>query len=511
MHDLALDRAAPAPIGDQLAARLRAAIAGGAYLPGQRLPTEHDLCRDLGVSRTTVRRALGRLTAEGLLIRHAGRGTFVAPPPPPPSEEPPAVAELVVTVPNERRLWLPQQAAAAWNAAHPERPVRLHFRVTGSGMLYHGMSRAIGRGEAGDIALVDSAWVAEYAARGYLEPFADADPELAAAIDADLMPAIRAQNAWRGEGFALPAEVDFSGLWFRKDWFAAEHIAPPTTWTWDEMRAALARFATARARRRYALGPFPLAFAGGAAAAETATFQLLGVLWAAGAEIFAQGEVVLDGAAARAAVAFVADLVNADCLAPPEVVDEPSNGAALAFAAGSVAMALGGTYEGTLIRAAAGWDDATFRQRAGFLPVPAGPDGAPVSVLGGLSWVVSRQSRQPGLALALLQRAAQPDLLLPAARESGQSPATLSATAALDPAADPELHAAATLFAHARPRPPIPEYARVSEQLTHMFESAIRGEATPARAVAEAAMVIAGIAGLPRRGQRARPELAGAA
>ena len=47
------------------------------------------------------------------------------------------------------------------------------------------------------------------------------------------------------------------------------------------------------------------------------------------------------------------------------------NGALEAFAEGQAAFALGGTYENFLIQHAAGWDTETFRQRAGFVPIPA--------------------------------------------------------------------------------------------------------------------------------------------
>ncbi|GAA1392037.1 GntR family transcriptional regulator [Luteococcus peritonei] len=48
--------------------------------PGDKLPTEADLCEAYKVSRITVRRALGDLEREGLLVREQGRGTFVARP-----------------------------------------------------------------------------------------------------------------------------------------------------------------------------------------------------------------------------------------------------------------------------------------------------------------------------------------------------------------------------------------------------------------------------------------------
>lgn len=56
-----------------IAAVLRSAITGGQYKPGDTLPSEAELATEFGVSRDTVRRALGRLTQEGLLTPGRGR------------------------------------------------------------------------------------------------------------------------------------------------------------------------------------------------------------------------------------------------------------------------------------------------------------------------------------------------------------------------------------------------------------------------------------------------------
>lgn len=53
-------------------------LADGKLKPGARVPSENELVRECGVSRMTANRALRELAAEGLLVRVAGIGTFVA-------------------------------------------------------------------------------------------------------------------------------------------------------------------------------------------------------------------------------------------------------------------------------------------------------------------------------------------------------------------------------------------------------------------------------------------------
>lgn len=56
---------------------LRESIAIGHYKPGDMIPAEAELVETYGVSRVTVRKALDNLTAQGLLQRVVGVGTFV--------------------------------------------------------------------------------------------------------------------------------------------------------------------------------------------------------------------------------------------------------------------------------------------------------------------------------------------------------------------------------------------------------------------------------------------------
>ena len=79
---LRLDRGSAAPLHAQLREAILEAIEGGRWRPGDRLPSETDLCRRFDISRTTVRQALTMLELEGALRREQGRGTFVAEPAP---------------------------------------------------------------------------------------------------------------------------------------------------------------------------------------------------------------------------------------------------------------------------------------------------------------------------------------------------------------------------------------------------------------------------------------------
>jgi GntR family transcriptional regulator, transcriptional repressor for pyruvate dehydrogenase complex len=65
--------------------RLGTAIKLGLLEPGARLPAERELCRQLGISRSTLRQALTALVQSGHLHATRGRsgGTFVAESPPP--------------------------------------------------------------------------------------------------------------------------------------------------------------------------------------------------------------------------------------------------------------------------------------------------------------------------------------------------------------------------------------------------------------------------------------------
>ncbi len=64
----------------QLIELIKENIEEGVWAPGDRIPSELELCDFYGVSRTVVRQALRELETDSLIVRRKGKGTFVAKP-----------------------------------------------------------------------------------------------------------------------------------------------------------------------------------------------------------------------------------------------------------------------------------------------------------------------------------------------------------------------------------------------------------------------------------------------
>ena len=72
-----IDPRSPTPLYDQIAARIRVAIAAGELEPGQPLPSVRRLAGRLRINPATVVQAYRVLESEGFVEMRQGAGTFV--------------------------------------------------------------------------------------------------------------------------------------------------------------------------------------------------------------------------------------------------------------------------------------------------------------------------------------------------------------------------------------------------------------------------------------------------
>lgn len=68
----------PRLVANDIALALKKRISAGEWQENGRIPPERDLADEFGVARNTVRRAVGLLEEDGMVVRQVGRGTFLS-------------------------------------------------------------------------------------------------------------------------------------------------------------------------------------------------------------------------------------------------------------------------------------------------------------------------------------------------------------------------------------------------------------------------------------------------
>lgn len=458
------------PLYKQLKEYIRTWIESNRLQPGDKIPTERELARLLGVSRLTVRKALEELVDEGLLYRVQGSGTYVA------EEE---AITLHALVPEREWVRYLLQAESRFNERNERRPVRLEVEVVGRPRLRERIISAVAAGEAPDIVLMDLVWMVELAALQFFLPLDELDPHWTSSYLADLLPGVREGLLVDGHVYGMQADLSVSVLWYRKDILADAGLGPPRTWDELAEQADHLRGETGR----YGVGPHPIAFCGGVRGGETTTYQLLPLFWSAGVDLVAGGEVGLSEGAERP-LSFLRGLIERG-LAPREVVSLPWDGPRKLIARGEAIFSFGGTYEKRAIQAAARLGEREFRRRFGMTPIPAPPGGPPAAATGGMVFAVTRQSRDREASFGILRELASPQLMESFCVRTGRLPSRRSVAERLEERSWYQREEI-SILPHARPRPVNPHYAKISYQFRTMVEGVLRGRASPREAIARA-------------------------
>jgi multiple sugar transport system substrate-binding protein len=473
---MSIDPKQPIPLYYQLKTLLLEEILGGRYGPGARLPTEHELCKQYRISRTPVSRALSELADEGVLLRHRRRGTFVNPHWLRRRPDQPEVRVIVSEGPWGQLI----------RDAAPD-DIQVNLVTVPLPSLHQALTHAVADGQAPDLAILDSVWIPEFAVDGFLHSLEDLDEEwVRGEWMRDFLEPLVATNRYGDRTYGVSPLANVAGLWYRRGELEALGLEPPTTW--GELRAV------ARAAAQNGIA-HPIVMTGGSKGGETTAYCLIAFLASNGGQVLGDGGVTLDSRATAGALRFLRSLVE-EGLMSPEVMGYEWTRPIRLLAEGKAAISFGGSYEARTVSDALGVPLDELWDHVGFMPVPAGPGGAPASVAGTMSYGIFRQAPQPGLAMRLLEHALAPEALAAIARATGRIPARRSAISLAAPDLG-FLAQTADLLERAVIRPTTPLYPRVSAQLQAMLEAVLTGRLGPTAAARRTADLISAITGLP--------------
>ena len=233
-----------------------------------------------------------------------------------------------------------------------------------------------------DIIAVDLPWVGGFAEKNVLMPL-DEVMDIARIDPADFHTAGWQAAHWGGRAYGIPAQTTPELLFYRKDLFAQAGLQAPAT-TQELLRAAKALHDPQRGRHGIAWNAARGTALGHTVLMTLADFgqPILDLASNAGGfdtQHLADRDyrITIDTPAGLQAAEFLKELLN---YSPPDILSMSWYERIRPYAAGKIAMA----YGYTLLAPYFELDDASpANDQTGYLPHPAGPNGAPIAPVGG--------------------------------------------------------------------------------------------------------------------------------
>jgi multiple sugar transport system substrate-binding protein len=359
-------------------------------------------------------------------------------------------------------------------------PVGLLRQPTDTSLRRQSLSVALlARGSDPDVFLMDVAWLAQFAASGWLAPL---DPYLGRAEvsgrDAFFPRIVELVDTWNGRTVALPMYVDGGILYYRTDLLKKYGIPrPPATWRQLLEDARKVQ----RGERRDHPGFYGFVWQGAQYEGLVCNF-----LEFAGADggVAADRAVIVDTPRNREALRFMRDLIHEHGISPPNTYTGMKEEETRSFfQEGNALFERNWPYAWPLHQS----EGSRVKGVTAAVPLPAVEPGRGAACLGGWHVGLSRYADAPAEAARLIgfltSRETQKKLALRLGWIPGRK----------DVYDDPEV--AGRLPHHrelreaierARPRPVVPYYTQVSEILQRRLNAALAGRLSPGEALAAA-------------------------
>jgi multiple sugar transport system substrate-binding protein len=284
-----------------------------------------------------------------------------------------------------------KKMAADFHKLHPN--ITISFQNVSADNASQKLTTQIAGGNPPDVAFVDASATADFASRqalvnldGYIKRSSIVKP-------ADYVDAFKTFVTYNGHLYGLPIDGESTGLFYRKDLFAAAGISGPPT-TWNEFMADVQKL-TDPAKKQYGYEVF---------APEAAYYWYPWLYQAGGDLLSADGKtVVFDSPEAQQAANFYVNLAK---YSPPDYLNSNSYDGRVAFEQGKVAMYMAGSWlAGTMTS-----EDPKINDKWGTAPLPNGPAGCKTTIAGD-SLVLLANSKHPDAAWLWIEYLEKPENL----------------------------------------------------------------------------------------------------
>lgn len=408
-----------------------------------------------------------------------------------------------------------QLATALWNKEHPKQPVKLVLNqaIPFSSFLAK-LTTAFVAHNPPDIAYGASGWPFPEARGGYLAAINHLTPSWVQSVyDRSVYPSLRAQMpVIHGNIYALPTQSGgIDGLWYRKDWFRANHLPVPNTWA--SLLHDAKFFAQPQTAHKYHLVA-PFMIAASATQPMQTGYEGLGFIYAAGGHLIDHGRVTVNSPATVKALTFLRSLRTQGLLPRVALTTTATSGVAL-LAKGKLPMAIDGTWQYIALQQDANLTSAQMQKDFAWIPFPRmnNHSNSITSTTGANNLMIAK-SPVDTLAAKIVELSLSPTIAAQESRVEHAAIAKYGITAApavevpdmpseltdmVGPAAEVNFvkTVVAPNLAHARQSLSFTYGAPVQTEVGHLIDAAVFGSGSPAAAAASAATTIESQTGLP--------------
>jgi multiple sugar transport system substrate-binding protein len=278
-----------------------------------------------------------------------------------------------------------KELVSKFEAANPG--IKIRTEITTSDGLPQRVLTALQSGAAPDIIEVQHGWVNGYAQANLVLPLDDTIQE-----KADFVKGAIDYVTWDNKLWAIPYRIETHGIIYNLDEFKAAGLDPanpPQTWT--DFKAAAAKLTNGK-------GQFGFAITGGGEMGNT-IFRSLPFIWMNGGDIISadQTKAVVNSSEAIAAVQFYTDFFK-NKQSPDSTLQNDGLANRKLFDTGAVAMYQSGQFDVPAIK-----KESNGKINVGVMPIPHPEGKNTAAVLGGWSYVIPKDAKNPTDAKKFLQ------------------------------------------------------------------------------------------------------------